>query len=1473
MAMTVEVLPYSGELKVTVLDADFSPNPLPINLARTHNGKVLFDGPLGIGWQHSHEFFLADETPESMLLALPGQVLIPLTRSATDINKYHSSRNGATLVKETDKQIVHFANGIVFTFSLNGLLTRIDLPTASLQYSYEQGRLKNVMGSLGDTIEFSYSKTGKLTGTITSQGDQTTYSYDDNHRLNAVSYNGVVTENYDYDESGRLVGVKLNSGETWKIQRDELFRVSELLGPKGVARTYAYEDDAQSEKFFIFGDNGGMTRLERSLDSSLIVIKDVLGGVIEHNIVNGKLATSTDPLGRLSRYTFDPAGRLTEIVDPLGRKLTRTYFEETELVASEIDYTGQSISTEFNDLKLPVRISDSVRGTRTLEYDSKGRIVRVQDFDGQVTKFEYDQGWIPNRILDQRGIVGEILFNETGKAVEIETGAGIWPLPKTDFASIDVAIGDRSFAQQKRMSKDGLVEYEFDAAANIVAARFPNGSSMQWRYDLANNITQVLHDSRVTLTLDRNPMGMIVGRKFGDKGSAALTYDAVNRLTGVTYASGRSIAYQYNPDDSLASVKWPSGERSFNYSAGKLSNVIHRLGDEGPGAENLQVEFDYAPNMRTLRTPYGDITQRMDGAGRLIGITTEFGAFELRYGDEGLVEVAYPNGTAGEFQQEATEAELTISSPHGTLFSQKSVAENDLTISRISGDLQELYVFDPVHQIIKADLGTHSYEFVYDQWGNRIREKIGDETIESGFFPDSRQIVRGGVTFAYDSLGRRIRDSDDETERSYSWSPDGRLNKTEVIGRSIEYQYDPSGLMTGRKEGLTQTRIIYDRLNPLLEIDRNSSGELLEYRLLIYGQEVDSILAIIVGRPTADPENVSGSEFSTRAYFLHRDERNNVILVTDQSGSPVASYRYDPFGNLIDRQGSFISPFLFAAQRFDRETGLYYMRARHYDPANGVFLSRDPLLGNLDNALSTHPYIYALNDPISLSDPLGLFGTQTVKNLSSEAINGVDFTGITNDAVVGIATAAVENQHAIANSAGFAAKFSKWTDNMKKTTEVGNQLKSKVAGKIFTLGKAVMTFAEIEAKRKAGLISERAAKEAAKREYAGLILGEVADAASAAATTAGFGASGAVASTVGGLGVGIAANIAIDKYKTLLSEKEKLEDAANETQDALMEAENRTWILVNQRLRKVKAASASDELAVLKSGLNESIALDEFIYTAASSNTEIMQRGYVNTRYQDIIRSKIKEIRAAEAAQAEKEMAEREQEKKDFVARMAQEQKEREEKAREEESLIEQQIVADNDEVFDEYGELEPDDVQDEGPLFEDEDPGLLLAVEGSIANHKQQVSDFEEGKIDAGLHAARGKVEQYQADAAAFAQSMGQLAEGLNQVSNAYYQQQAEMKQQAEVKPQAKDDKPRQSQSVNLYRISIFDNGDDPGCDFIGSSTVLTDQVSGSSNVRIGVDGKTYYSVGLTMSVLRDALRDKRCSHRVAFFAKGKKK
>ncbi|NIN67647.1 MAG: hypothetical protein GTO63_23685, partial [Anaerolineae bacterium] len=63
---------------------------------------------------------------------------------------------------------------------------------------------------------------------------------------------------------------------------------------------------------------------------------------------------------------------------------------------------------------------------------------------------------------------------------------------------------------------------------------------------------------------------------------------------------------------------------------------------------------------------------------------------------------------------------------------------------------------------------------------------------------------------------------------------------------------------------------------------------------------------------------------------------------------------------------------LFTGEQRDWETGLYYLRARYYDPEIGRFLAQDPLRGSQLHPQTQNRYPYVGNNPTNWLDPTGL---------------------------------------------------------------------------------------------------------------------------------------------------------------------------------------------------------------------------------------------------------------------------------------------------------------------------------------------------------------------------------------------------------------------------------------------------------------------------------------------------------------------
>ncbi|MGY6355030.1 RHS repeat-associated core domain-containing protein, partial [Citrobacter amalonaticus] len=106
-----------------------------------------------------------------------------------------------------------------------------------------------------------------------------------------------------------------------------------------------------------------------------------------------------------------------------------------------------------------------------------------------------------------------------------------------------------------------------------------------------------------------------------------------------------------------------------------------------------------------------------------------------------------------------------------------------------------------------------------------------------------------------------------------------------------------------------------------------------------------------------------------KIHLYHCDHRGLPLALIDVNGAIAWRAEFDEWGNILREDNPYNLQQLIRLpeQQYDEETGLYYNRHRYYDPAQGRYITQDPigLMGGLN------PYQYPLN-PVQFIDPLGL---------------------------------------------------------------------------------------------------------------------------------------------------------------------------------------------------------------------------------------------------------------------------------------------------------------------------------------------------------------------------------------------------------------------------------------------------------------------------------------------------------------------
>ena len=100
------------------------------------------------------------------------------------------------------------------------------------------------------------------------------------------------------------------------------------------------------------------------------------------------------------------------------------------------------------------------------------------------------------------------------------------------------------------------------------------------------------------------------------------------------------------------------------------------------------------------------------------------------------------------------------------------------------------------------------------------------------------------------------------------------------------------------------------------------------------------------------------------------DALGSVRQLADGNAAVTMASAYAPFGDVLSTSGDAETVFQYTGEQVD-PTGLVYLRARHYAPASGRFLTMDAWEGDPQQPLSYNPWLYVLNNPLLLVDPSG----------------------------------------------------------------------------------------------------------------------------------------------------------------------------------------------------------------------------------------------------------------------------------------------------------------------------------------------------------------------------------------------------------------------------------------------------------------------------------------------------------------------
>ena len=925
---------YTGTLKrVTSITRGSS---LQVGIARNNLGRPLFitnynfDGSIAVYtnvFDTGGRYLQKQFGPHGELVRGYGyhsvitNLLVSVTNAVGEVTRYTHDTN---TMKVTS---IAFAGGLVRT------------------NEYSNGFLAKQTDEGIRTNSFTYSN-GNVASQTNELGLATTRSYDELNRLRQINFPDGTTISNFYDKLD-LAGVKDRLGN-WTRYTYNLVR--QLIGEtnaNGAVTTYAYCS---------CGSPSSITRWNGATPLTDTFSFDLLG----------RLTNATYADGYQLNYLYDGRGLLLLVTDSSGLTLSVDYLQFGQQFKMYNAYLGgqQILVNGFDDYGRLVGTLDRNSITVSNSYDLVNRLVTRVTFDWYLTPYATN------------------MYNYSARGLTNIVDA----LNHATWFARDVA----GRLQYQTNANNEVMQFTYNPADELLSLIDGKNQTTHWNYNEYGLVTNKVDQANAEiLRYTYDPVGRLTNRWSAAKGDTKFKYDALGNLTNIDYPSSADISFAYDALNRLTNIIDGSGTTRFTYSdSGQL------VSEDGPFASDM-VTSSYWNRMRTnltLLQPTGTWTNEFiyDSFNRLYSVASRAGIFTYNYAEPStrLTGIALPSGayTHNEFDSMSRLSSTFLYNASGTPmdgYLYQYDRENQRT-NEVRADSSTLdYKYDNIGQLVVADssVPTEDRGYTYDAaWNLNYRTNNGSL---STFIVDNKNELTNAFTFpqSFDGNGNlsgvgsgRVYVYDDENQLiqwfSYqlgSSSPTNGDLRTDFaydgLGRlrkRIEYvlscpvqatnpppdtgpqqQEDPGGGNNCTWTLTNEVHYVYDGMRVIQERDGSNVPTCAYTR----GNDLSVSLegAGGIGGLLARSRYFAGSPTSPYLYFSDGNGNITYMLATNQTMA--ASYRYDPFGNIISKSGSQadVNVYRFSSKEVHVNSGMYYYGFRFYDPNLQRWINRDPL--------------------------------------------------------------------------------------------------------------------------------------------------------------------------------------------------------------------------------------------------------------------------------------------------------------------------------------------------------------------------------------------------------------------------------------------------------------------------------------------------------------------------------------------------
>lgn len=499
----------------------------------------------------------------------------------TTTNTYDSNGN----ILKSSRSLVGSSNSYIISYSYGDPAHPGDVTIA------QDANLQN--------WKLAYDMYGNLTSTIDPLGENTTYVYDNVGRMtSSVAPNGNVTggnpalytTHFLPDAMGNVLRKDdPNTFSTWYYY-DSDSHVTKVLDSNGYSTRFNSDPNDQLTSM----DRGYLTNYATTVTVNYYsdgTIKSQTDGRTPANTTNfgvdafGRRTSATDPLPRLTKYAYDPAGHLIAIVS--GKSQTTTF---------GYDLAGRLTSTNYNNAQVPnVAFGYDSLGQRSTMTDSSGQSSYVVDSLHRLTKATDGAGQVVSYGYDLMGHLTNITYpggiNSVGRTYD--TVGRLWTV--TDW------LGHTT-------------TYHYDSDSNLTSQVYPNGTTATFTPDNADRLMGIA-DAKGKTTFLSLTYGRDKDNNLTAENSQILGYNPLDQQSS---ANSGATTYAYDAANNLAQIVSGSNTTTNVFDAAEQISTSTTM-NGGTLVKKLTYTFDLNGN-RTQQTDQNNVsvTFGYDFANRLI---------------------------------------------------------------------------------------------------------------------------------------------------------------------------------------------------------------------------------------------------------------------------------------------------------------------------------------------------------------------------------------------------------------------------------------------------------------------------------------------------------------------------------------------------------------------------------------------------------------------------------------------------------------------------------------------------------------------------------------------------------------------------------------------------------------------------------------------------------------------------------------